>query len=189
MKKCDVEISVTSDTGEKHETMRVPPCLQDDDEESEHVLMSPGTVRLPYRYVQIIGHNKNGQTNPNMNNDLDSREKDLSTALKWIKQEIMQMKEQDKSLMRQFINLRSTIVQLRYMFEFHSSNSDVSSIGGSNISLDEIHKSTSPPRSHHFLSPSDFFDNSVEFRARTSSLLTPKRTPVTRIKWKSNEFL
>jgi hypothetical protein len=48
------------------------------------------------------------------------------------------MKEQDRSLMKQFIDLRSTIVQLRCMYEFQRSNSDISSLSGSNYSLDTM---------------------------------------------------
>lgn len=118
MKKCDVEISITTDTGEEHDKMHVPPCLQDAAVESgmnpEHV-MSPDTVRLPYRYVQIIGHNKNGQTHPNMDNDLDSREKDLDTALKWIKQEIVSItKTNIRLLCGIHLNIQFCISTLQY---------------------------------------------------------------------------
>jgi len=99
------------------------------------------------------------------------------------------MKEQDKSLMKQFIELRSTIVQLRCMYEFNSSCSDISSMSGSNMSLDDSLRTASPYGSPGLLSPIHADLECLEFRSRTSSLLTPKRSPVTRIKWKSNEYI
>lgn len=96
------------------------------------------------------------------------------------------MKEQDKYLMKQFIDLRSTIKQLRCILEMQSSNSDISSMGGSNMSLDDVIVSGSPVIRNSYLTPEY---EMTEFRSRTSSLLTPKKTPVTRIKWKSNEFI
>ena len=96
------------------------------------------------------------------------------------------MKEQDRSLMKQFIDLRSTIVQLRCLYEFQSSNSDISSMSGSNYSLDESFRNSPPLRNgfHGYLEV-----DGTEFRARTSSLLTPRRSQITHIKWRSNEYI
>ena len=96
------------------------------------------------------------------------------------------MKEQDRSLMKQFIDLRSTILQLRCVLEMHSSNSDVSSYGGSNISLDDTLNAGSPILNRKYLSVDM---EATEFRSRTCSLLTPRKAPITRIKWKSNEYI
>ncbi|GFO10844.1 hypothetical protein PoB_003734900 [Plakobranchus ocellatus] len=72
--------------------------------------------------------------------DMCSREEDLGTALKWIRQEILEMKEQDKSLLKQFIELRASILQLRCLYDpdLQGSCSDISSVGsGSTYSLNE----------------------------------------------------
>lgn len=96
------------------------------------------------------------------------------------------MKEQDKSLMKQFVTLRSKILQLRCIYDLEGSYSDLSL---DENSLDD--RSDSP-----YLSPNDALGGSdVEmtgFRSRTSSLLIPEREktgPITRIKWKSHEYL
>ena len=93
------------------------------------------------------------------------------------------MKEQDRSLMKQFIDLRSTIVQLRCMYEFQRSNSDISSLSGSNYSLDESFRNSPTPRNSYLEV------DGTEFRARTSSLLTPRKTHITHLKWRSNEYI
>ena len=98
------------------------------------------------------------------------------------------MKEQDKALIKQFINLRSGIVQLRCLYELNGSSPDVSG-EGSCFSIDEI------TSSHHTLHNGYLADPELqmtEFRARTTSLLSPrgrKIGPVTKIKWKSNEYI
>lgn len=93
------------------------------------------------------------------------------------------MKEQDKELMKQFVTLRSKLLQLRCLYEVHSSNSDLS-LDGSVLSLDESADSA------------DYLDTSgieVDYRSRSSSLLMTEcpisNGPVTRIRWKSNEYL
>ena len=99
------------------------------------------------------------------------------------------MKEQDKTLMKQFINLRSGIVQLRCLYEMNGSNSDVSQ-EGSCFSLDEL-RTSSPHTLHNgYLANPEL--EMTEFRTRTTSLLSPrgrKWGPVTKIKWKSNEYI
>ena len=100
------------------------------------------------------------------------------------------MKEQDKALMKQFINLRSGIVQLRCLYEMNSSNSDISQDGGSCFSLDEL-RSSSPFTLHNGYLVNPELEM-TEFRERTTSLLAPrgrKPGPVTKIKWKSNEYI
>lgn len=94
------------------------------------------------------------------------------------------MKEQDMDLMKQFVILRSRILQLRCLCEVHSSNSDLS-LDDSVISLDDA------------IDSPDYIDSSSEtdtdFQLRTSSLVVPKcpynNGPVTRIRWKSNEYV
>ncbi|RUS76078.1 hypothetical protein EGW08_016152 [Elysia chlorotica] len=127
-------------------------------------------VELPCRYQQRLQQdleNSNvvlDETNGSdvSRDDKDQREADLGTALKWIRQEIcnvsawersigisvwrdqnlsdLEMKEQDKSLLKQFIELRASILQLRCLCDpdLQGSCSDVSSVGsGSTYSLNE----------------------------------------------------
>ncbi|XP_076088808.1 uncharacterized protein LOC143059206 [Mytilus galloprovincialis] len=186
--KCDIEISVTAED-EEYDTIEIPQCLRESTvEPMSSVVKQNDLVCLPDRYANKLRKSSENSeiTNGHFGNDLVSREKDLSTALKWIKQEILQMKEQDRSLMKQFIDLRSTIVQLRCMYEFQSSNSDISSLSGSNYSLDESYRH-SPPLRHGLNGHLEV--EGTEFRARTSSLLTPRRSNITHIKWRSNEYI
>lgn len=185
--QCEVEISITMDGEETVEP--VPECLQGavmpapelSDSNSEE------QVTLPLRYVQLM--NCADCDKQRVGDKLSDREKDLHTALKWIKQEIILMKEQDKALMKQFINLRSGIVQLRCLYEMTSSNSDISE-DGSCFSLDELRSAGPYAVQNGFLVNPDL--EMTEFRARTTSLLSPrgrKWRPVTKIKWKSNEYI
>ncbi|KAK3090082.1 hypothetical protein FSP39_009003 [Pinctada imbricata] len=185
---CDIEINVNGDKEfASVDSLEVPPCLRSPSFEKRVLGSVAETVTLPNRYQEIIGNTSMIHNHDNgVRNDIESREKDLTTALQWIKQEIIAMKEQDKNLMKQFIDLRSTIKQLRCILEMQSSNSDISSMGGSNMSLDDVLASGSPVIKNSYLAPEY---EMTEFRSRTSSLLTPKKTPVTRIKWKSNEFI
>ena len=99
------------------------------------------------------------------------------------------MKEHDKALMKQFINLRSGIVQLRCLYEMNGSNSDVSQ-EGSCFSLDELRTSSPQTLQNGYLANPEL--EMTEFRARTTSLLFPrarKRGPVTKTKWKNNEYM
>ena len=99
------------------------------------------------------------------------------------------MKEQDKALMKQFINLRSGIVQLQCLYKLNGIYSDVSQ-ERSCFSLDEL-GSSSPHTVHNgYLANLEL--EMTEFRARTTSLLSPRERkcgPVTKIKWKSNEYI
>lgn len=104
------------------------------------------SIALPSRYQRRL---QQGAENGNVveedavstsEEDMNQREEDLGTALKWIRQEILEMKEQDKSLLKQFIELRASILQLRclYDLDLHGSCSDISSVGsGSTYSLNE----------------------------------------------------
>ncbi|ESO92344.1 hypothetical protein LOTGIDRAFT_233117 [Lottia gigantea] len=98
---------------------------------------SQNTAQLPERYIKKLIETGKGSV-LNIGKSEESRERDLEAALNWIRQEIMLMKEQDKFLLKQFINLRTTILQLRCMYELHSSQSDVSSIDGSTCSLSKV---------------------------------------------------
>lgn len=184
---CEVEISITMDGEETVES--VPECLQG------AVLSTPGDakpetqehVTLPLRYTQML--NCTDCEKQRVGDNMLDREKDLHTALKWIKQEIMLMKEQDKVLIKQFINLRSRIVQLRCLYEMNSSNSDISQ-DGSSFSLDELRSCSPYSLQNGYLGNPEL--EMTEFRARTTSLLSPrgrKWGPVTKIKWKSNEYI
>lgn len=188
--KCGIEINITTE-GDDYDKIEIPLCLRESSNTVFNVVSENGVVTLPDRYANKLRRSadpyeiSNGNTS--IGDDLLSRENDLTTALKWIKQEILQMKEQDRSLMKQFIDLRSTIVQLRCMYEFQSSNSDISSLSGSNYSLDESYRISPPPKHqlHGYLD----VDGGTEFRTRTNSLLTPRRTQITHLKWKSNEYI
>ncbi|XP_046584658.1 uncharacterized protein LOC124291652 [Haliotis rubra] len=150
---------------------------------NEHVqnvkdVQAADSVSLPTRYKKKL-QQRGKETGEDEEKDLESREKDLGVALKWIRQEILQMKEQDKSLLKQFIELRANILQLRCMYEYHSSNSDVSSLEGSTASLNDAHKR------RHKLPRSD-----SDFTSRTKSLLSLQGSPrCTRIKWRSDEYI
>lgn len=191
--KCEVEISITLDGEELIEP--VPTCLQGAFLPSgSDVEKLVNDVILPPRYTQWVNNctdtEKQKISDYLKQESILDRERDLGTALKWIKQEMVLMKEQDKALMKQFINLRSRILQLRGCLDFNASTSDLS-FDGSSMSLDELSGSPIHFRNKHLLDPDT---DTPEFRARTSSLLSPRSKqdgpiPVTRLKWKSNEYL
>ncbi|XP_012939953.1 uncharacterized protein LOC106012228 [Aplysia californica] len=139
-------------------------------------------VSLPCRY-RLDNTGQNGVPHETAaqtvnSDDLDTRERDLGEALKWIRQEILHMKEQDKSLLKQFIELRASILQLRCLYDMHGSCSDVSSLDGSTFSLNEQAKS---PRLRRIVLESDMF--------LKPSISLPNSPRVARFKWKSDEFL
>lgn len=91
--KCDVEISISAD-GEEYDTIHVPPCLQAATLGSNDTpLRCKDTVRLPKRYVQRLYQARTSTeykpTPTSVSDSTENREKDLNTALKWIKQEIV----------------------------------------------------------------------------------------------------
>ncbi|KAK6188194.1 hypothetical protein SNE40_004426 [Patella caerulea] len=144
--------------------------------------------QLPERYYRRLITNGvvNGLVNvPETTESRESREKDLRAAFDWVKQQLAIMKEQDKSLLKQFISLRTTILQLRCLHEIYSSQSDISSIDGSTCSLNSprvrhrYHRT--PDRNHiHFM----------ELSLKTKSLLfLPEPNTVKTLKWKSDEIL
>ena len=102
----------------------------------------------------------------------------------------MIMKEQDKVLMKQFVNLRSQIVQLRSIYDVTSSNSDISQ-DGSTISIDDVPSEPNSPQPRCNESELGPDLDLTEFGGRTTSMLSPSRRngAVTRIKWKSNEYI
>ncbi|KAL4235973.1 hypothetical protein ACF0H5_004361 [Mactra antiquata] len=189
--KCDVEISITLDGLETVET--VPECLQEVflcSSPTEEENKAQNHVTLPNRYAQWVNnwphaqHQQNGDVK--CEEKLGDREKDLGTALRWIKQEMVIMKEQDKALVRQFVTLRSKIMQLRCMFDLNDSYSDLS-LEDSTYSVDDF---TDGTQANDYLSNPDM--DSTDFRERTASLLIPRNEklgPITRIKWKSHEYL
>ncbi|CAL1529843.1 unnamed protein product [Lymnaea stagnalis] len=111
--------------------------------------------------------------------DMSSREEDLSTALRWIRQEILLMKEQDKSLQRQFIELRTSILQLRCVYAIQGSYSDISSLEGSTYSLNEPIKS---PKMQHLVLEGDRFLNKL-------SISLPSSPIVERFKWRNDDYM
>lgn len=89
--KCDIEISVTAEE-EEYDTIEIPQCLRESTvEPMSNVVKHNDLVCLPDRYANKLRKSSENSeiTNGHFGNDLVSREKDLSTALKWIKQEIV----------------------------------------------------------------------------------------------------
>ena len=90
--RCEVEINVNGESDE-FDSLRVPPCLLDTPEDVLPPCNCPkDVVRLPKRYVQrLYGKNSDSKsvTKSSSRDNQDKREKDLNTALKWIKQEIV----------------------------------------------------------------------------------------------------
>lgn len=74
------------------------------------------------------------------------------------------------------------MMELKWLYEGACSMSDVSSYNGSNMSLDDVMESSVD----HCIS-NDVHD--TEFRERTTSLQIPRKSRVTRIRWKSNEII
>ena len=94
---CEVEISITAMDGE--ETVEpVPECLQgavmttqgDCEPEPKELVM------LPLRFTQMI--NCRNCDKQRIGDNLSDREKDIQTALKWIKQEIVSI-----AIVRKFV--------------------------------------------------------------------------------------
>ncbi|KAH9509731.1 hypothetical protein Btru_044367 [Bulinus truncatus] len=149
------------------------------------LLTQEETVSLPGRYKARLAELSLGPAPSNCDQkqqsegeDPTSREKDLTTALRWIRQEILQMKEQDKSLQKQFIELRTSILQLRCLYEMHSSYSDVSSLEGSTYSLNEPVKS---PKIKHLMLGNDGVNK--------LSVSLPSSPMVERFKWRNDEYM
>lgn len=90
---CDIEINVTGDNEfTSVDSLEVPPCLRSPSfgHESRTLESVSETVTLPDRYQEVIGKTNIIQNHDNIvMNDIESREKDLTTALQWIKQEIV----------------------------------------------------------------------------------------------------
>ena len=76
------------------------------------------------------------------------------------------MKEQDKALMKQLINLRSGIVQLRCLYELNGSNSDVSQEGSCCL-FNELRTFSSHTLHNGYLANPEL--EMTEFRARATS--------------------
>lgn len=92
------------------------------------------------------------------------------------------MRKDDIKLMRRFLDLHAAMMELKWLYEGACSMSDVSSYNGSNMSLDDVMESSVD----HCIS-NDVHD--TEFRERTTSLQIPRKSRVTRIRWKSNEII
>lgn len=95
--KCDIEINITSED-DNYDAIEIPACLRESTLQSlTNSVKENGVVRLPERYANKLKRNadvadSNGHFVGDIcsvGNDLVTREKDLSTALKWIKQEIV----------------------------------------------------------------------------------------------------
>ena len=92
------------------------------------------------------------------------------------------LRRDDIKLFKRFLDLHAAMMELKWVYECASSVSDVSSLNGSNMSLDDV---THGPREPCF--PID--EQDTQFRERTTSLLIPRKSRATRIRWKSNEII
>ncbi len=90
----------------------------------------------------------------------------------------VELKEQDKSLLKQFNELRASIFQLRCDSDLHSSCSDVSSLAGSTFSLNE---SVKTPEVRRLV-----VDHELYLKP---SLSLPNSPRVARFRWTSQDFL
>lgn len=159
-------------------------------------------VELPERYRHVltrsgsyasIGYHGNSSSsnqvgsNPSGNQDLTSREKDLGTALAWIRNEMVQMKEQDKVLLKRFIELRATILQLRCMYDILGSASDLR-MDGSCVSLNEV-RMTPRMRSIVRTDSGDLVSGGKNLYKAASSLSLPCSPQLTRLRWQSDELM
>lgn len=96
------------------------------------------------------------------------------------------MKEQDKVLLKRFIELRASILQLRCMYDVMGSTSDLSSMDGSSLSLNEVRKTT---RMRNLVrTESDAMMSGGMFKA-TSSLSLPCSPQLSRLRWKSDDLI
>ena len=91
--KCDIEINVTEEEDLRNVgNIAIPPSLRCASLSADYIPRSNNSesVALPNRYIALLGKPvQNGPTSSN--NDISSREQDLTTALKWIKQEIVRI--------------------------------------------------------------------------------------------------
>ncbi|CAG5116534.1 unnamed protein product [Candidula unifasciata] len=142
------------------------------------------TVSLPRRYVRRLSNADTSMALPGpavdaSEEDMPARERDLTTALEWIRQEILGMMGQDVCLLRQFIQLQDSILHLRCLYDMHGSCSDVSSLSSSTSSLNEQLRS---PMLQRFRLDSRSFWNKP-----TLSLPNSPRAP--RFKWGHEEVI
>lgn len=91
---CDVEISITMDGMETVEP--VPECLQEaflSNSPRDTWKMMENHVILPKRFAQHISNNTDSQKSEiqrvTADDKMTDRERDIGTALSWIKQEIV----------------------------------------------------------------------------------------------------
>lgn len=156
--------------------------------------VSGSRVVLPDRYQQMLTARRRHQSPVILSNpgtptaDLTTREKDLGTALAWIRQEMQQMKEQDKWLLKQFIDLRTNIVQLRCLYHYHYQGSApdlASSLQGSSVSLNEAHKFPLGGLAHITRAESDLAMTSAGVKATS----LPNSPQLFRFRWRSDELI
>ncbi|BFY99530.1 hypothetical protein BsWGS_02570 [Bradybaena similaris] len=143
-----------------------------------------GSVSLPRRYMRRLSTAETpmtlaGHVVEDREDDTPARERDLTTALEWIRQEIVYMMGQDMCLLRQFIRLQDTILHLRCLYDMHGSCSDVSSLSSSTSSLNEQLRS---PRLQRLRLDTRGFWNKA-------SLSLPNSPQTHRMKWGSEEVI
>ncbi|KAK6179434.1 hypothetical protein SNE40_011794 [Patella caerulea] len=143
----------------------------------------PGQVKLPKRYESAFQDNNNTAKIPRHRkisfaqvngNTMSDRISDLMQAMKWVKQELIMLRQHDILLKRQFFNIQDTIKTL------HKDSVDGISNGTSA-------NDNTPPRiyEHLFLRTSssitaineddeDSDSEEIEFRPRTGSMTTSR---------------
>ncbi|XP_062571462.1 uncharacterized protein LOC134233501 [Saccostrea cucullata] len=149
----------------------IPTCLLHCDVTED---LTP--VTLPQRFTRVNREEESGQKCP------EFRKKDITSALQWVKQQMVILRKDDIRLMRRFFELHAAMMELRWVYEGASSMSDVSSYNGSTMSLDDAMESSIDCHVSNE-------EHATEFRERTTSLQIPRKSRVTRIRWKSNEIL
>ncbi|KAL8612711.1 hypothetical protein ACOMHN_025362 [Nucella lapillus] len=154
------------------------------DQESHPSIQLPERYRHALRksgsYGNVVSVSRKSSGSCEQGQDLTSREKDLGTALAWIRHEMVQMKEQDKVLLKRFIELRANILHLRCMY---GSASDICSMDGSTVSLNEMRKPT------RMRSTDSDVTLSGGLYSATSSLSLPCSPQLSRLRWRSDDFM
>lgn len=152
----------------------IPSCLLRCDvinEDQAPVILPPKFLRLGRDWSD-----EEPKDNP------ESRGRDIFSALEWVRQQMVILRKDDIKLLRRFLDLHATMMELKWVYESANSVSDVSSYNGSNMSLDDV-----------IFAPRDscltIDEQDTQFRERTTSLLIPRKSRVTRIRWKSNEII
>lgn len=155
-------------------SLPIPGCLLRCDVINE----DPTPVTLPPKFLRV----SRDWTEEEPQDSTESRGRDILSALEWVRQQMVILRKDDIKLLRRFLDLHATMMELKWVYESANSVSDASSYNGSNMSLDDV---MNAPRNCCLTSD----EQDTQFRERTTSLLIPRKSRVTRIRWKSNEII